>query len=335
MEMRAKPRAVVKGFPSHRPSRKLFLSYLGGAFTYCCWGFAGLYRGGSDRRRSFPRVLSIGASRPRTRSPRRTIAGRMTRVLSWALIAAGLLALADAGITLVWQEPLTALYATIQQDELGGSLRALDRRTPSGVLAQRLTLTHRVDERIALLAEDLERRAAYGSAVGRIEIPHIGANFVVVNGTGTAELEEGPGIYSRSIYPQRTFPGLSGTTAIAGHRTTYLAPFRHINELRRGDLIALTMPYGRFTYAVTGTRVVDPSNVSAAVSSVGHPRIVLSACTPLFSAAQRILVFGRLTAAVPLGAAQAYVQSLVSGSYTTSELAHGLGIPDRGLTESI
>jgi len=333
--MRAKPRAVVKGLPSHRFSRKLLLSYLGGAFTYCCWSFAGLYHGGSDRRRSFPRVLSVGVSRPRSRFSRTTIARRVTRVFSWALIAAGLVALADAGVTLVWQEPLTALYATIQQDELGGSLRALDRAAPSGVLAQRLALAHRVNERIALLAEDLERKAAYGSAIGRIEIPHIGANFVVVNGTGTAELEEGPGIYSRSTYPQRTFPGLTGTTAIAGHRTTYLAPFRHINELKPGDAITLTMPYGRFSYAVTGTRVVDPSNVTAAVSPVGHPRIVLSACTPLFSAAQRILVFGRLTAAVPLGAAQAYARSLVTSSYATSELAHGLGIPDRGLTESI
>ncbi len=333
--MRATPPTVVNRFPVHRVSRKLALSYLGGAFTYCCWGLVGLYAGGSERRRSFPGVFSRRASRTRARVPRRTLAGRLTRILSWALIATGLIALADAGITLVWQEPLTALYATIQQDQLGGSLRALEQATPSGVLAQRLALAHRVDERIALLAEHLERNASDGSAVGRIDIPRISADYVMVNGTDTADLEEGPGIYSRSSYPQRTFPGLSGTTAIAGHRTTYLAPFRHINELRHGDVITLTMPYGRFTYSVTGSRVVNPSDVMAAVRPVGHPRIVLSACTPLFSAAQRILVFGRLTATVPLGAAAAYVQSLVAGSYATSALAHTLGLPDRGLTESI
>jgi sortase A len=260
---------------------------------------------------------------------------RLVRALSSLLIAAGLLALLDAGITLVWQEPLTALYATIQQDNLRGSLRALERAAPTQAAAQRLALVHRVDERIALLASELERKAPDGSAVGRIEIPRIGASFVVVNGTSAADLEEGPGIYSRSGFPQRTFPGLSGTTAVAGHRTTYLAPFRHIDALRRGNRIVLTMPYGRFTYTVSGQRVVSPNEVAAAVDPVGYPRLVLSACTPLFSAAQRILVFARLTDTTPLGAAHAYDRRLVAGTYPTSALARALGLPDGGLRERI
>jgi sortase A len=108
----------------------------------------------------------------------------------------------------------------------------------------------------------------------------------------------GPGILHRS-----RFPGLSGTTAIAGHRTTYLAPFRHIDSLSRGDQIMLLMPYAHLEYTVTGQRVVSPTDVSAAVGPVGYTRLVLSACTPLFTAEKRLLVYARLTRTVPVGAA--------------------------------
>ena len=130
-------------------------------------------------------------------------------------------------------------------------------------------------------------------------IPRIDASYVMVKGTDTSDLESGPGIYSET-----NFPGIAGTTAIAGHRTTYLAPFRDINELSPGNHILLEMPYAHFTYTVIGQRVVLPTDVSAAVSSVGYTRLVLSACTPLFSAEKRLLVYARLTKTVPVGAAR-------------------------------
>jgi len=333
MPARSHPR--VHRVQARTISRRLVLSYIGGAFTYLCSGLAGALAGRSGALRSFSGMLSDRlAAFPET-LPRVDFGRRLTGGLSWLLIVAGVLALADAAITLAWQEPISAIYASIRQDELGGSLRALDRATPSAAVADRLALLHRVDERMALLAEQLEARSTAGSAVGRIEIPRIGADYVVVNGTGTEELEEGPGIYTRGSYPQRTFPGLPGTTPIAGHRTTFLAPFRHIDELRRGDKIIVTMPYGRFAYTVTGHRVVLPSNVAAAVDPVGYPRIVLSACTPLFSASHRILVFGRLTSSTPLGSASAYAQNLKQSSYTPSALANSIGFPDRGLKENL
>lgn len=333
--MSARPHPLVHRLRSRTISRKQLLSYVGGGFTYLCWGLANAFAGRSGAHRRFSgmlgdRLASLPVALPRVHAGRRLAGG-----LSWLLIFVGVLALADGAITLFWQEPITAIYASIQQDELGGSLKALEHAAPSQAVAQRLALLHRVDERMALLAEQLEGKAALGSAVGRIEIPRIGADFVMVNGTGTEELEEGPGIYTRADYPQRVFPGLAGTTAIAGHRTTYLAPFRHIDELQSGDRIVLTMPYGRFVYTVTGHRVVLPSNVAAAVTAVGHPRIVLSACTPLFSASHRILVFARLEGSTPLGAASSYAQGLVESSYTPSALANSIGLPDRGLKESI
>jgi sortase A len=224
---------------------------------------------------------------------------RVFKTLAVLLIALGALALADAAVTLVWQEPFSALYAKLEQDHLRGALHKLERTVPSP--AERRTLASLPDERrrIAFLARELQRRSGAGSPVGRIVIPRIGASYVVVHGTDTSALESGPGIYSET-----GFPGIPGTTAIAGHRTTYLAPFRHIDALRPGNRILLYMPYAHFTYTVIGQRVVAPTDVRAAVDDVGYSRLVLSACTPLFSAAKRLLVYARLTRTVPVGAAR-------------------------------
>jgi sortase A len=228
------------------------------------------------------------------------------RVLRWAsaaLILLGALALLDAGVTLVWQEPFSALYATLQQDRLRGALDRLERAVPTAEEHARLERILQERRRVAFLAGELQRHAAPESAVGRIRIPRIGIDFVVVYGTGVEELEKGPGIYTRAVYPGTRFPGLGGTTAIAGHRTTFLAPFRHIDELKKGDRILLDMPYAHFAYTVVRTRIVAPGDVEAAIGNVGHSRLVLSACTPLFSAAERLLVEARLTRTVPAGAA--------------------------------
>jgi sortase A len=220
-------------------------------------------------------------------------------VLAVALIVVGSLVLLDAGVTLVWQEPFSALYAKLRQDHLSGALRTVEHTVPTPLEQRTLAALPDERRRVAFLAGELERHAGDGSPVGRIIIPRIGANFVVVKGTDTDDLKSGPG-----VYPETSFPGRGNTTAIAGHRTTYLAPFRHIDALRRGSRILLFMPYAHFTYTVTRQQVVAPTDVRAAVSNVGFPRLVLSACTPLFSAAKRLLVFAALTRIVPVGPAR-------------------------------
>lgn len=221
------------------------------------------------------------------------------RALAIVLIVAGTLALLDAGVTLLWQEPFSAIYAKLRQDHLSGALAKVEHATPTLIEERTLVNLADVRRRIAFLAGGLEGRANDGSAVGRIRIPRIGADFVVVKGTSTSDLESGPGIYSETV-----FPGMAGTTAIAGHRTTYLAPFRHVDQLRAGSRIALDMPYAHFTYTVIAKKVVAPTDVRAAVGNVGYSRLVLSACTPLFSAAKRLLIYARLTRTVPVGAAR-------------------------------
>ncbi|HWC26757.1 MAG TPA: class E sortase [Solirubrobacteraceae bacterium] len=215
------------------------------------------------------------------------------------LIVAGALMLSDAGLTLVWQEPVSAVYASILQGRLGDDLRELENRRPSALDLQALQKLATERRRMAFLARRLRSEAAAGDAVGRIRIPEIEASFVLVNGTDGEHLRKGPGIYD-----EVPFPGAPGTTAIAGHRTTYAAPFRRIDKLERGDEVVVQMPYGLFTYEVEKTRIVPPTRVSV-IKRVEHDRLVLSACHPLYSAAQRIVVFARLIAAQARGAARA------------------------------
>jgi sortase A len=222
---------------------------------------------------------------------------RPLRALSTVLITAGLLMLLDAGMTLAWQEPVSALYAKIVQGRLGDDLRELELRKPSAgdLAALRSLETERA--RMAFLSRALRRTSKTGAAVGRIRIPRIGASYVIVNGTDAASLRKGPGLYE-----DNPFPGAPGTVAIAGHRTTYLAPFRHIDRLKPGDEISVEMPYGRFTYAVRRTRIVPATEVSV-TKRVSFDQLILSACHPLYSAAKRIVVFAKFVDATPRGAA--------------------------------
>jgi sortase A len=207
------------------------------------------------------------------------------------------LVLADAILTVVWQEPLSALYAHHKQGRLERRLAAIERAPVTPVERRALVRLPDPRRRLAFSARALDRRTDAGQALARLRIPRMGLSAVVVEGTGTADLREGPG-----HYPATPLPGERGTVAVAGHRTTYGAWFRHIDRLRRGDRIQMGMPYGTFTYRVERTRIVPPTAVWV-TRRVGYDRLVLSACHPLYSAAQRIVVFARLVAAVPRGAA--------------------------------
>lgn len=218
------------------------------------------------------------------------------RALSTVLIISGVLLLSDAALTVAWQEPVSALYAQIVQGRLGDDLRKLELAKPSARDLAALRSLESDGRRMAFLARSLRRTAKRGDAVGRIRIPRIGASFVVVKGTDAGSLRKGPGIYDDA-----PFPGAPGTVAIAGHRTTYLAPFRRIDKLQPGDEISVEMPYGRFTYRVQQRKIVAPTTVSV-VKRVAYDRLVLSACHPLYSAAQRIVVFARFVRAEPRGA---------------------------------
>jgi sortase A len=201
----------------------------------------------------------------------------------------GVLLLGDVVTTMVWQEPVSALRAWHAQRTLSAQLdRRLAADRPTGVDRRVLQRMPDVSQRIAYAARRLRDRTPDGAPLGRIALPTQHRSYVLVAGTAESDLRKGPG-----VYPSAVLPGAGGTTAVAGHRTTYLAPFRDIDSLKRGDPIQVQMPYGTFTYAVDGHRIVDPSDVGV-VRGNGRARLVLTACHPLYSAAQRIVVFAHL-----------------------------------------
>jgi sortase A len=119
-------------------------------------------------------------------------------------------------------------------------------------------------------------------------MPSIGVSEYVIEGTDAGNLRKGPG-----HYPDTPLPGQRGTSAIAGHRTTYGAPFRKLDKLKKGDPIMVELPYGTFVYRVDRTQIVDDSALWV-TKKVDHDQLVLTACHPLYSAEQRIVAFARL-----------------------------------------
>jgi sortase A len=184
------------------------------------------------------------------------------RFVASVMMVSGTLLIADAAVTLLWQEPVSAVVANREQ----GRLREFLVHPPPRVI---------------------RKMPLKGDAIGRIQIRAIGVDEYVVEGTDLENLRKGPG-----HYPDTPLPGQHGTSAIAGHRTTYGAPFRRIDDLGRGQRIVVDMPYGHYVYRVERTKIVVPTDLSV-LDRVGHDRLVLSACHPLYSAAQRIIVFAR------------------------------------------
>ena len=201
----------------------------------------------------------------------------VVRFAASVMAVTGAMLVAIASVTLLWQEPVSALTAGRAQDRLERDLAALEARS-----------TRSNDRRAAArrFAAGLRR----GRPFGRIEMPTLNRRYVLVQGTDAASLRKGPG-----HYPRTAVPGMGRTVAIAGHRTTFLAPFKTIDRLRRGDRITVRMPYGRFIYEVSRTRIVRPTDVWV-TRDTGREQLVLTACHPLYSAEKRIVVFAALTA---------------------------------------
>jgi LPXTG-site transpeptidase (sortase) family protein len=178
-------------------------------------------------------------------------------------IVLGLTMLGYVGVATLWGDPITSALAHRSQGalaiEFAGDLQA--RRRPSHV--------------------------AEGHALGRILIPRIRLNAIFVEGTSRSDLEKGPG-----HYPNTALPGRGPTVAIAGHRTTWGAWFRHVDRLHAGDEVRLRLAYGTFVYRVTGQRVVAKNDWSI-LNNLGYRQLILSTCDPPYSASHRRIVLTR------------------------------------------
>jgi sortase A len=190
------------------------------------------------------------------------------RFIASVLTVSGILLIADAGATLAWQEPISYVTSLVRQNALESALADAPERVKQG-------------------------KPLPGDAIGKITLPAIDKSYLVVEGTDTDDLRKGPGHYDDT-----PMPGQHGTVGIAGHRTTHGAPFRNIDKLKRGDEIIVDTPSGRFVYEVEKQKIVLPTDLSLK-ARVGYDRLILSACHPLYSAAQRIIVFSRFVRREP------------------------------------
>ncbi len=216
--------------------------------------------------------------------------GAVLRFVGSVLVVSGALLLVDVAITVIWQEPVSAFMAARQQDALDEDFRAQVRTYASSVPSPEPGTADpeaAATPRAAGAARAYASRLQRGRAVARITLPTLGDSFIVAEGTDPATLRKGPGHYASS-----GLPGLRRTVAIAGHRTTYGAPFADLDDLQRGARIDVEMPYGRFTYRVRERRIVAPDAVW--VTERGSHRLVLTTCHPPFSAAERLVVVADL-----------------------------------------
>lgn len=127
-------------------------------------------------------------------------------------------------------------------------------------------------------------RLKAGGAFGRLVAKDMGLDAIVVKGVDRQDLMRGPG-----WIPTTNVPGPTGNCGISGHRTTYAAPFRHLDRLKPGDTITFYSPYRRYTYRVRRVFAVTPDHVEV-VASTKSPQLTLTACHPPGSARYRLIV---------------------------------------------
>jgi sortase A len=222
-------------------------------------------------------------TRTRTRSRRRR---RMFRVTGTALVVAGLAVLGWVFIVWQWNDPFTGLYTRYQQHHLAKSYaRIVESYHPRPVALA--ASTAEVEHTVAAEARAYRIAARIGAPIGRIDVPRLGLHMVLVNGTDHDSLVKGPGRDPRTF-----MPGEGQLVYVAGHRTTYLAPFAHIDSLEPGDRVTLKMPYATIVYAVTGHVIVEAHDL-AVLRSHNHEELALQACHPRFFATHRYIVWAK------------------------------------------
>jgi sortase A len=226
----------------------------------------------------------------------------MVRKLGFVLVGLGVLMVAWVGVTIWWGDPITSLYTAYEQRGLSRKLDALNQewasRPPAmpAIGPDKRTAADKTASLAALMrlrASQFERGLKDGSPIGRIVVPRLHLRMVVLQGTTEGDLEEGPGHYDAASGENTGLPGMGKVIGVAGHRTTFLHPFRHIDDLRSGDNVYLEMPYGTFRYTVYYHKVVAWNDWSI-LRARPFEKLILSACHPLYSASHRWIVFARL-----------------------------------------
>jgi sortase A len=233
----------------------------------------------------YPETVETADTTVRVRSGARRGA-RIARAFGTLLVVLGVAGFVWAFVIWQWNDPFTGLYTRYQQHKLARSYAHVVAAYHPRPVPHRISPL--AEQRLVATEAGRYRLAAHtGSAIGRIDVPRLGLHMVLVNGTDHDSLVKGPG------RDQRTFmPGQGQLVYIAGHRTTYLAPFAHIDSLRPGDRITLRMPYATVVYSVTGHVIVDAHDL-AVLRTHNREQLALQACHPRFFATHRYIVWAK------------------------------------------
>ena len=222
---------------------------------------------------------------------------RLSRIAGTVLVVAGLGMLVWVLVVWRWQDPFTALYTHWKQHQLSQAYERRFSEFRPTQLRQNEASVSAMTKVIAREARLYRMHSERGQAIGRIRVPRLHLNMIVVNGTDHDTLKKGPGRDRRTY-----MPGEGQLVYIAGHRTTYLAPFAHIERLRSGDRVTLDVPYATFRYRVYKHRIVGANEMSV-LRSQGVEVVELQACHPRFFASHRYIAYARLVRVEPRGGA--------------------------------
>jgi sortase A len=215
----------------------------------------------------------------------------MRHRLGTLLLIIGIGVLVWTATVYLWKDPFTTAYTAYEQRQLASNLDGqFENWTPQPSSKPKPqppakpTLRH---DDVSSEAKRFRLASGDGDAIARLRVPRLGLSLVVVNGTNTSDLRRGPGRQMDTY-----MPGEGRLVYVAGHRTTYGAPFSNIDRLKAGDAISVELPYGSVHYRVTRHRIVDDNDLSV-LDSRGREELVLQACHPRFFASQRYLVYAR------------------------------------------
>ena len=148
------------------------------------------------------------------------------------------------------------------------------------------TFTHVINTKDPAQAPPAGIAPLRGSAYAELIIPRIGLDLIVVEGTDEESLKKGPGHYPETANPWDP----TGRVGIAGHRTTYLAPFYNLDSMRVGDPITLRTEYGTFHYLVNRVYVIPEPGSGVVLTQTPNPTLVLTTCNPRYSSSERLIV---------------------------------------------
>jgi sortase A len=220
------------------------------------------------------------------------VARRLIHLSGTLMVVVGSLLLVWSLLVWRWQDPFTALYTRWEQrglaQEYERRLEQFEAKAPVRMVAEPVSPL--------VIAEEARRYRLgldEGDAIGRLRIPKLDLNMIVVNGTESETLRKGPARHRRTF-----LPGEGKLIYIAGHRTTYSAPFSDIDDLRRGDRVRLELPYATVEYRIRGHRIVEAHELSV-LRSRGREELALQACWPRFFASHRYIAYARPVRVIP------------------------------------